>query len=238
MIRDPLEERSAELFAAARKEFPAEETRRKIALALRARPEPKDVSHSWLGEHKMPVFFALAAASVGAFVGLRPAPENVEISAERLSLQRSPEAAKATEAPVEAASDQRNASPQNPVQKDRHRTLTDPQRIQEQPAPPTLAQELSGIQSARAFLTAGDAAAALAQLDRFQRDSGFQQLKVEAQLLRIEALSQVGRTEEARAQALRFVEENRNNPLVDRAAKFTRNPASPEVAGSVKSESE
>ncbi|HEY6816809.1 MAG TPA: tetratricopeptide repeat protein [Croceibacterium sp.] len=82
------------------------------------------------------------------------------------------------------------------------------------------------MQRARAALGRGDAAAALAELDRFGRGPGWRQLAVEARLLRIEALARAGRAEEARNLARRFVEQNPNNPLVDRARTFATPPAS------------
>jgi hypothetical protein len=103
-------------------------------------------------------------------------------------------------------------------------------------APPSLEEELAGMQRARATLARGDAAAALAELNAFERDAGFRKLSVEATLLRIEVLAQAGKTDEARAEARRFVEKNPNNPLVDRAKKFARPPASPGTNDSVNSE--
>ncbi|HEU5077190.1 MAG TPA: tetratricopeptide repeat protein, partial [Polyangiaceae bacterium] len=93
-------------------------------------------------------------------------------------------------------------------------------------APPSLDQELASMQRARAALGRGDASAALAELDRFGRGPGWRQLAVEARLLRIEALARAGRVDEARNLARRFVEQNPNNPLVDRARTFIAPAAS------------
>ena len=92
--------------------------------------------------------------------------------------------------------------------------------------PPSLDQELASMQRARAALGRGDASVALAELDQFGRGPGWRQLAVEARLLRIEALARAGRADEARNLARRFVEQNPNNPLVDRARTFATPAAS------------
>jgi outer membrane protein assembly factor BamD (BamD/ComL family) len=92
------------------------------------------------------------------------------------------------------------------------------------------------MQRARAALGRDDAHAALEELDRFRRDRGWRKLSVEASLLRIEALSRAGRTEEARQQAARFVKQHPNNPLVDRAQSFAAPTASGDVEPSKESQ--
>jgi outer membrane protein assembly factor BamD (BamD/ComL family) len=92
------------------------------------------------------------------------------------------------------------------------------------------------MQRARAALGRGAATVALAELEAFGRNSGWRQLSVEASLLRIEALAAAGRTEQARSQARRFVEQHPNNPLVDRAQKFATGQAADAAPSSVKTE--
>jgi len=76
------------------------------------------------------------------------------------------------------------------------------------------------LQEARALLRAGSPAEALRVLDRYTRGARGSSLASEASLLRIEALAGSGRREEASSQALDFVEQNPNSPLVDRARSF------------------
>ena len=86
------------------------------------------------------------------------------------------------------------------------------------PAPQvTLAQELGWLQRTRALLRAGDSQGALRLLDSHDAELRASDMSTEATVLRIEALSAVGRGTEATALARRFIAENANSPLVDRA---------------------
>lgn len=89
-------------------------------------------------------------------------------------------------------------------------------------APASLSDELSALKVASSALSAGDAKAALAALDRYDRVLKGQKLRAEATLLRLEALSQAGQAQAASALARRFVEQNPGSPLVDRARTFIR----------------
>lgn len=86
--------------------------------------------------------------------------------------------------------------------------------------PPTLRQEIEILDEARAFLSGGDAVAALQKLDDYDRKLRGVRMNDEAILLRISALSRVGRYAESRAFALRFIEQNPNSPLVERAQQL------------------
>jgi hypothetical protein len=86
-------------------------------------------------------------------------------------------------------------------------------------APATLTDELSSLQLASNALGAGDAHAALAALDQYDRMKG-QKMRAEATVLRIEALSRAGQPDAASVLAKRFVEQNPESPLVDRARSF------------------
>jgi hypothetical protein len=86
--------------------------------------------------------------------------------------------------------------------------------------PPTLAEEVTSLQHARAALASGDAARCLRELDAYDRVLKGQKLKSEATLLRVQALARAGKNEDAAALARRFAEQNPNDPLVDRARKL------------------
>lgn len=250
MNRDPLGERSEYLFAAARKESPSEETRQRIVAALRMPPQPKDTWFSKFIENRQRLSWAAAAASLSAlamllFQSLQATPE---IAAESLS-RGSPRTSAEKEASPEEVANQTSSDRAPSAPEVRLRTAQTPAPTEaEQPppprAPPSLKQELLGMQRARAALDGGDAASALRQLDSFSESPGWEQLRVEANLLRIEALAQLGRTDEAQIQARRFVEQNPNNPLVDRAAQFTQvgssshSSSAHDASESIKSEGE
>lgn len=239
MNRDPVSERSAEpfaaeLFAAARKESPSEETRQRIVRALRAQSEPQDAWHAWIPKHRRRISFALLSAAAAALtLVLLQSPETVDISAESLaqkSTQKPTKTENAVSKPTVAtppSTDKVKTSPKISSHKVQPQTPTATEPTKAPQAPPSLDQELAGMQKARSALKAGDAAAALTQLAQFGEKPGWRQLQVEASLLRIEALFELGKADESRAaeartEALRFVEAHPNNPLVDRAAKFTR----------------
>lgn len=86
--------------------------------------------------------------------------------------------------------------------------------------PPTLAEEVRMLQEARALMRAGDHAGALRALDGYVRTARGSNLSSEASLLRMEALAGSGRGAEASLLARRFVDQNPNSSLVDRARSF------------------
>lgn len=231
MSRDPLDERARELFAAARREPAPEAGRQRIAAALRAQMQRKTLETSrlraWRGARVWLLVAAVAAVAGAAMLSMHAPEAPIDISAEALA---PPSAQRQTTGAHTAA------PPPRPPRS------SDPPPVASSPSakrapvrtPPSLDQELACMQRARAALGRGDAAAALAELDRFGRGPGWRQLAVEARLLRIEALARAGRAEEARNLARRFVEQNPNNPLVDRARSF----ATPAASSGVEKSSE
>ena len=222
MSKDPLDERAAELFEAARQEPAPEATRLRIAAALgaRSRPAVAIVSRrSWWPSARVTFAVAAAALAAGAMLMFRGTVDSVDISAEAPT---PPTAKEHTASQVPALASPSAAVP--PVRRPALRRA--PAR-----APATLEQELASMQRARAALGQGDASAALGELDRFDRALGWRQLAVEAGLLRIEALAQAGRALEARDLARRFVEQHPDNPLVDRARSFAAPPSPDDGAG-------
>lgn len=246
MSQDPLDESLAQLFAAGRAESVAEETRHRIVGALRAQLDlPVATTVRRLGPKSAFTFLAAAALFTGLLLVLRPQPGSFHISAENLALTDSKqEQAHSVDAQTSAA--KQNLGQRALVLETTRRGA--PARTTIKPPSPadstvkdgsarvpvSLEQELAAMQKARTNLDRGDAAATLNELDRFSRSSGWKRLSVEASLLRIEALAQVGRTAEARSLAQRFVAQHPNNPLVDRAQKFANPPAPPSTQTSQK----
>jgi TolA-binding protein len=82
---------------------------------------------------------------------------------------------------------------------------------------PELAKERALIQMARTALLQGDSASALAALDKHVRDFPRGRLAEERDYLRVEALSNAGRAEDARAESARFRENHPDSLLVPAA---------------------
>jgi len=85
-------------------------------------------------------------------------------------------------------------------------------------APPavTLAHELHSIDAARSLLARGDAEGALARLDAYARSYPRGRLELEAEVLRIDALDQSGRTNLARERAEAFLRRHPRSVLAAR----------------------
>jgi hypothetical protein len=96
----------------------------------------------------------------------------------------------------------------------------DPSREAAEPSANTLATELAFVKQVRSALRGRDGGAALTLLDRYDTGAYGRALSVEATLLRVEALDALGRRAEASALARRFVAENPDSPLAERAQSF------------------
>jgi hypothetical protein len=81
---------------------------------------------------------------------------------------------------------------------------------------PGLAEELSALDSARAQLAKGDATGALARLDAYNRNYAKGRLQLEAEVLRIDALSKSGQTSLAKRRAETFLRKYPNSVLASR----------------------
>lgn len=88
--------------------------------------------------------------------------------------------------------------------------------------PMTLLGELELLKRARTALRSGEAEQALELLERHARERSGKGLDAEATLLRIETLAALGRHADASALAARFVRDNPNGALNDRAKSFIR----------------
>jgi hypothetical protein len=85
-----------------------------------------------------------------------------------------------------------------------------------EPPPNLLADEVAALRQARSALSAGQPAAALAALDAHERRFPQGLLGIEAEVLRIEALSQSGNPSAASARAKRFIAVHPNTPYARR----------------------
>ncbi len=231
MTRGPVDELASRLFEAARQEQPDAQFLRRVADASRQGERLASGPRRWSASRwRFRVGAALAAAAlVGGVLLLLPrqhqsidiAPEAVHGVAGRSVQQaaslRSPEPPRATEespdAPASAPPDRSAGRAGGPTRETA-----------------TLADELAALQRARVALGSGDTNQALRELDRYQSTWKGRQLDAEASLLRIEALSSAGQTERAAAEARRFVQQNPNSPLVDRARGFLEQPSEDGVA--------
>jgi len=84
-----------------------------------------------------------------------------------------------------------------------------------------LAQELLAVSRARAAIAAGAPAQALATLDSVADGDGFQQLPLEADLVRIEALRVSGKVEAARALSEHLLHAHPDGPYTERLRALT-----------------
>lgn len=223
MNREPLDDLADEMLGAARTEAPSEEARQRTLSALRnAQPQADLPSRS-----RWPVVVGMAAAAAALLALYSGAEEGRSFGISAETLEASNGETPADERGKEEQPVQSPSTSKDPIQTpEQPRSLAPSTPETSAPAqtpqvrPATLEQELERIQRARALLNSGSAAQALAQIDDFARSPGWRKLSVEASLLRIEALSQTGRGEEARQLARRFVAEHPNNPLVDRAREL------------------
>jgi hypothetical protein len=136
------------------------------------------------------------------------------ISAEPSSSRLQPRATQAPSAPVRASI----AAPSGLPSAKPAPSFSVPTTVRSAPA--SLTDELGTLKLASNALNAGDARAALAALDQYDHVLKGTKMRAEATLLRIEALARVGETGAGSALAERFVAQNPESPLVDRARSF------------------
>ena len=217
MKPDSIDQLGARLFEAARREpLPETAVERAIAAARREQVEPGAGSHM-SRRTAATLWLAAAALAAGAVFFVRSGGEATSrISAEpssSMTRNRAPQ-------PPSHSSQVADAAPsatanENPIPS--AAPLSPPVHS----APVSLTDELGVLKLASSALGAGDARAALAALDQYDRMKG-QKMRAEATLLKIEALSRAGQPEAASSLAKRFVEQNPGSPLVDRARTFVQ----------------
>lgn len=158
----------------------------------------------------------LALAALVPLAWLLERPEAPRITAEQVTpiAERAPRES-ATAGPVVPGRRQAptNFEPPAPVPVKRVQPTA-------KPRPPALGQELAILAQARRALQNGDPKQALGVLDRHGSDLRAGQLRLEAEVLRLEALAQLGATREVSERAQQFIDQNPNSPLADRVRGF------------------
>lgn len=219
-MMDDLDREAQRLFAAARRELPSQAARERTlsALAVAGRERRQPVQR-WL------VLGTLAAClGAGLWLARRPAADSSPgIGPERQAFEVAPpRAASGASPPPVGSSDELRSPPPPPS--------AGPKRLAPAPSGSVgLERELELLDDARNALGAGNAARALALLDRHQALRG-NSLNAEATLLRIQALASAGRGDAAEALARRFIASSPNSLLADRARRFVH--STPEAEGS------
>jgi hypothetical protein len=84
-----------------------------------------------------------------------------------------------------------------------------------------LAAELSALDAARSSLSSGDPNGALAKLDDYSRSFPRGHLVLEAEVVRIDALSRAGQTAQAKRRAEAFLRRHPNSVLASRVRAYT-----------------
>jgi hypothetical protein len=218
MTREPNDPLSRRLFEAARREPLSEGAEgRALAAALR---EASARSTARPAQPARWAFGLAAAALAAAFLPIvlhREAPERISAEPERAARSApSVPSARAAESP--ASTSQAPLPARLPA-----RALANaPSAVPAAAA--TLTDELGALKVASTALGTGDARAALIALDRYDHVLKGSKLRAEATLLRIQALARSGDVPAASALAQRFVEQNPDSPLVDRARSFVQQP--------------
>jgi hypothetical protein len=128
-----------------------------------------------------------------------------EVRSEPPAVVPRPAAAPEAAAPPEPAAEP--ATPAAPLPKAR-------------PAKPTLTEELAAVDAASSALRAGDGAGAMRMLDEYARRFPRGRLRLEASVLRIEALAKTGQRAEAARRAKAFLKRYPNSVLAPRLKRY------------------
>jgi hypothetical protein len=85
-----------------------------------------------------------------------------------------------------------------------------------------LGDELEALDAARAALASGNPQRALSLLDQYDRANPRGRLKLESEVLRIDALARSGRGDQARSRAEKFLARHPNSVLASRVRSYTQ----------------
>lgn len=207
-----------EVLASARRDRPATAAReRALAAGLgalgpvppAARGESSGTDAPGTGAAKVGVLKWIAAAAgaaivAGAIVTLRPSAEHAEVPAATPPVQSTdtPTSASTESTPTSASTESTSAP--GAIEESAPSAAPPPlpnapRKAAPAPAAPgdALGEEIALVDAARGALNAGDPAKALARLDAYDRDHENGSLKLEASVLRVEALARSGRRAEA-----------------------------------------
>jgi hypothetical protein len=223
MKRDPIDALGARLFEVARQERPRDGA---IQRAVVAAQRERAATARWRLPSGTVATIGLAAAALAAgavlFVGRDDSGGRISAEpASSMLRERVPQPSfSSAERPVLAPSapEIERAAPSAA------KVIVPPAHsaAQARTAPVTLTDELGALKLASSALGSGDAHAALAALDQYDRMKGDKKMRAEATLLRVEALSRTGQAAAASALAKQFVDQNPESPLVDRARSFVQ----------------
>lgn len=126
----------------------------------------------------------------------------------------------AEELPKKSVTQLEHAAPRLTVARSEQVLMPQPRLPETKPRPSVLRREVAVLAEVRKALQAGEAKQALAVLDQHRAAFQVGQLGLEAEVLRLEALSQLGETKQASERARRFIDKNPNSPLVDRVRRY------------------
>lgn len=222
MTRDPLDQLSSRLFESARSEAAPRGAEQRAIAAIRREigGGPREIRRVSPNRRWLAAGACVALAAATALL-LRPKDTSLGISAEPSQLAHArlePRSAPSAAPSVPSVATSNDEPPTLPSVVVTAKPVRGPAPV---PVPPaSLSDELGALKVASTALSNGDPQAALAALDRYDRVIKGQKLRAEATLLKIEALSRAGQTQAASALAERFVGQNPDNPLVDRARMF------------------
>jgi hypothetical protein len=219
MKPDPIDQLGARLFEAARREPLPEGALERALAAARREPVSSDSGSRLSRRTTATLWLAAAALAAGAVLFVRNGEPTSGISAEPSSSMQHNRAPQPPSHPAPVADAAPSATTVERSIPSAAPAPSTPPPVHSAPA--TLTDELSSLKLASSALSAGDARAALAALDQYDRMKG-QKMRAEATLLRIEALARAGQPDAASTLAKRFVEQNPESPLVDRARSFVQ----------------
>jgi hypothetical protein len=223
---DPIDELAARLFQAARQEPLPEQGLERALRAARAEVRSARTKPALLSRPARWTLCAAAVALAAAIALFLRSKEPLEpISAEPASslvhghntgAPSLPTATPTTATPT-TASETPRAKPA-PVSS----APTSAPAHSAHAEPASLSDELSALKRASSALNAGDTHGALTALDQYDHVLKGTKMRAEATLLRIETLARAGQAGAASELAQRFVAQNPESPLVDRARSFVQ----------------
>lgn len=214
---DPIDQLGERLFEVARREpLPSGALERALLAARAELSAPRSKPAVLSRPARWTLFAAAAALAAGSALVVRHQEPIDRISAEPASTRlhsHNPQAPSASAIALTAA----------PVPAPSVKTAP----VFNAPAPAhsaqaSLSDELGALKRASASLNAGDTSGALSALDQYDHVLKGTKMRAEATLLRIETLSRAGQGGAASQLAQRFVAQNPESPLVDRARSFVQ----------------
>jgi len=214
---DPIDQLGERLFQAARREpLPDGGMERALLLAREELAPPPRKQAVLSRPVRWTLFAAAAALAAGVTLFARHKEPSDRISAEPASTLQHAHNAQAPSASAIALTAAPNPAPS-----------TKAAPIFSAPAPAhsaqaSLSDELGALKRASTALNAGDTSGALSALDQYDHVLKGTKMRAEATLLRIETLSRAGQAGAASELAQRFVTQNPESPLVDRARSFVQ----------------